>query len=49
MYIYKEKYLKAYTKIGDLQYEEILLKSQGPFYLRFVKRQPSEVVKKQFK
>ena len=31
IYIYKDKYLETYVKIGDLQYEEILMKSQGPF------------------
>ena len=25
--VYKDKYLETYAKIGDLQYEEILLKS----------------------
>ena len=43
MQIYKIKYLETYAKI-DLQYEEILLKLQGPFHQRFVKRQPSEVI-----
>ena len=44
MFIYKGKYIETYLKMGDLQYEEILLKSQGPFPPRFVKRQPSEVI-----
>ena len=44
MQILKDKYQVTYTKIGDLQYEEILLISQSPFHLRFVKQQPSEVV-----
>ena len=37
IYIYKDKYLKSGAKIGVLQYEEILLKSQGPFHQRFVR------------
>ena len=45
MQIKEDKYSEAYAKI-DLQYEEILLKSKGPYHLRFVKRQPSEVAKK---
>ena len=44
MQIQKDKYPETYMKIGDLQYEEILLKSQGPFHLRFVSRQPLEVI-----
>ena len=44
MQIQKGKGLETCAKIGDLQYEEILLKSQGPFHLRYVKLQPSEIV-----
>ena len=42
--MHEDKYPETYTKIGYLQYDENLLKSQGTFHLRLNKRQPSEIV-----